>query len=143
LILKKNSNNLLKNTIRKIRSNQYRLPQLYEKLEYYEVKMIGYNSSSFEPKYSSNQPTYQSNLDYWLEKIWVIEEKIERIELDIKRFNSFISKLEDLEKFIVEGLIKQISVKQIIKENNIHRQTYYYYIKKIDNKIYEFKFKKL
>lgn len=108
---------------------------LKEKLEEYHVMMIGYNSPSFEPKYSSNQPTYQSNLDYWLEKIWVIEEKIERIELDIKRFNSFISKLDNVEKAIIEGILKQMPVKQVTKELDIDRQTYYYYIRKIDAKI--------
>lgn len=108
---------------------------LKEVLEEYHVMMIGYNSPSFEPKYSSNQPTYQSNLDYWLEKIWIVEDKIEKIEIDIKRFNSFISKLEDIEKLIAEGLIKKTPVKQAIKDLNINRQTYYYYIRKIDYKV--------
>lgn len=97
--------------------------------------MIGYNSPSFEPKYSSNQPTYQSNLDYWLEKIWVVEDKIEKIEIDIKRFNSFISKLVVIEKAIVERIIKQMPVKLVTKDLNIDRQTYYYYIRKLNLKV--------
>jgi len=108
---------------------------LKETLEEYHIMMIGYNSPSFEPKYSSNQPTYQSNLDYWLEKIWAIEEKIERIELDIKKFNSFISKLDDIEKTIVEELVKLVPYKTIIKQIGIARTTYYYYIRKLNNKV--------
>lgn len=110
---------------------------LKETLEEYHVMMIGYNSPSFEPKYSSNQPTYQSNLDYWLEKIWVIEEKIERLEQQIKRFNSFVSRLDHVEKTIVEGIIKQMTVKQVVKELKIDRQTYYYYVRKLNYKVNE------
>lgn len=107
---------------------------LKETLEEYHVMMIGYNSPSFEPKYSSNRPTYQSNLDYWLEKIWVVEGKIEKIELEIKRFDVFVSQLNDIEKNIIKGLIKSIPIKELTTKNNIDRQTYYYYYAKIEKK---------
>lgn len=133
--MKKNSKNLLKNTIRKIRNNQYRLPQLYEKLEYYEVKMIGYNSPSFEPKYSSSSPSHLSNLDYWLEKVWVVENQINKMEREIREFNKFVSELDSIEQLIVKDLIEYVPIKSIIKKLNISRTTYYYYIRKMDNNL--------
>ncbi len=133
--MKKNSKNLLKNTIRKIRNNQYRLPQLYEKLEYYEVKMVGYNSPSFEPRYSSSSPSHLSNLDYWLEKVWVVENQISKMEKEIKEFNKFISSLKLIEQLIVNDLFECVPIKNIIQKNNLDRTTYYYKVKKINNKL--------
>lgn len=133
--MKKNSKNLLKNTIRKIRNNQYRLPQLYEKLEYYEVKMIGYNSPSFEPRYSSSSPSHLSNLDYWLEKVWVVENQISKMEKEIKEFEEFVSSLGPLEQEIVKYLIDYIPIKTIITKHNISRTTYYFYIRKINGNL--------
>jgi len=135
LILKKNSKNLLKNTIRKIRNNQYRLPRLYEKLEYYEVKMIGYNSPSFEPRYSSSSPSHLSNLDYWLEKVWVVENQINNIEKEIREFYKFVDSLSVLEKNIVERLLDYMRVSDIINLNKINRNMYYFKIKSIEKKL--------
>lgn len=134
MTLKKNSKNLLKNTIRKIRNNQYRLPQLYEKLEYYEVKMIGYNSPSFEPRYSSSSPSHLRNLDYWLEKVWVVENQINKIEKEIKEFNKFVLGLDPIEQLIVKDLIEYVPIKITIKKLNVVRTTYYYYLRKIEVK---------
>ncbi len=133
--MKKNSKNLLKNTIRKIRNNQYRLPQLYEKLEYYEVKMIGYNSPSFEPRYSSSSPSHLSNLDYWLEKVWIVENQIKKIEKEIREFYKFIDSLSVLEKNIVERLLDYMRVSDIINLNKINRNMYYFKIKSIEKKL--------
>src|SRR5690554_1469661 len=105
---------------------------LYEKLEYYEVKMIGYNSPSFEPRYSSSSPSHLSNLDYWLEKVWVVENQISKMEKEIKEFEEFVSKLDPIEQQIVKDLVEYIPIKTIIKKLNISRITYYYYIRKMD-----------
>ncbi len=133
--MKKNSKNLLKNTIRKIRNNQYRLSQLYEKLEYYEIKMIGYNSPSFEPRYSSSSPSHLSNLDYWLEKVWVVENQINEMEKEIKKFNEFVLCLSELERNIVIGLLDYKRVNEIINLNKINRNMYYFKIKRIEKKL--------
>ena len=133
--MKKNSKNLLKNTIRKIRNNQYRLPQLYEKLEYYEVKMIGYNTPSFEPRYSSSSPSHLSNLDYWLEKVWVVENQINKMEKEIKEFNAFIVGLSTIEKKIVEGIYNYERPSEVIFKCKITRSEYYYNIFKIQVKL--------
>ena len=133
--MKKNSKNLLKNTIRKIRNNQYRLSQLYEKLEYYEIKMIGYNSPSFEPRYSSSSPSHLSNLDYWLEKVWVVENQINEMEKEIEKFNEFVLCLSELERNIVIGLLDYKRVNEIINLNKINRNMYYFKIKRIEKKL--------
>ncbi len=119
--MKKNSKNLLKNTIRKIRNNKYKLRQLYEKLGYYEVKMIGYNSPSFEPRYSTSSPSHLSNLDYWLEKVWVVENQINKMEKETKQIYKFIETLSPIEKNIIEGLLDYMRVSDIINLNKINR----------------------
>lgn len=135
MTLKKNSKNLLKNTIRKIRNNKYKLRQLYEKLEYYEVKMVGYNSPSFEPRYSSRNPSHLSNLDYWLEKVWIVENQINKIEKEIREFYKFIDSLSTLEKNIVERLLDYMRVSDIINLYKINRNMYYFKIKSIEKKL--------
>lgn len=132
MILKRNSKNLLKDKIRKIRNNQYKLPMLYEKLEFYEVKMIGYNSPSFEPRYGCSSPSHLSNLDYWLEKVWIVEKQIRKIEKEINEFNKFVLELDLIEQQIVNDLINSIPLTTTIKNLNIVRTTYYYYLRKIN-----------
>ncbi len=75
---------------------------LYEKLEFYEVKMIGYNSPSFEPRYSSSSPSHLSNLDYWLEKVWIVENHIKTINKQQHQFLKFMNLLDKKTRFIID-----------------------------------------
>lgn len=108
---------------------------LYEKLEFYEVKMIGYNSPSFGPRYSSGNPSHLSNLDYWLEKVWIVENQIRKTEKEIKEFSKFVLELDLIEQQIVTNMIECVPVKDIIKKIHLDRNTYYYYVRKINDRI--------
>jgi len=97
--------------------------------------MIGYNSPSFEPRYSSSSPSHLSNLDYWLEKVWVVENQINNIEKEIREFYKFVDSLSVLEKNIVERLLDYMRVSDIINLNKINRNMYYFKIKSIEKKL--------
>ena len=100
---------------------------LYEKLEYYEVKMIGYNSPSFEPRYSSSSPSHLSNLDYWLEKVWVVENQIKEINKQYLRFSKFMNLLDkEIRLIIHDRYFENIQLKEILTKYKIDRNKYYY-----------------
>ena len=96
----KNSKNSLKQWVSKIKRYELELPRLYEKLEYLEVRSIGYNSPSFEPKFGGRGAFNVYTIDYWLEKIDACEAQINKREKEIDKFNEFTSKLDDITKDI-------------------------------------------
>jgi len=91
---KRKSTSSLKLWVRTIKRYEYELPILYEKLEYLQVKSIGYNSPSFEPKFGGRGASNNYTIDYWLERIEVCEEQINKRKKEIDKFNEFISKLD-------------------------------------------------
>lgn len=100
LTSKRNSRSSLKQWVATIIRYEYELPRLYEKLEYLEVKSIGYNSPSFEPKFGGRGATTVYTIDYWLEKIDACEAQIKKKEKEISKFNEFTNKLDDITKDI-------------------------------------------
>jgi hypothetical protein len=100
LTSKKNSRSSLKQWVTTIKRYEHELPRLYEKLEYLEVKSIGYNSPSFEPKFGGRGASNVYTIDYWLEKIDACEAQINKREKEISKFNEFTNKLDDITKDI-------------------------------------------
>lgn len=136
LTLNQNSKNSLRAWVNRIKRYEAELPMLYQKLEYLEVKSIGYNSPSFEPRLSSNGSGSFKGIDYWLEKIDVCERKIKHYEDEIRKYHDFVGSLDDLERIIFhQYFYLKHSVKDIIQNNNIKRYQIYDSIKKI-NKLY-------
>ena len=124
--MKKNSINSLKKWVSKIRRYEYEIPRLYEKLEYLEVKSIGYNSPSFAPRISSKASSNSFGIDYWLEKIDECERELKYKEKEVEKYYNFLEKLEELEREIfVDYLYHRIPPRDINKKYKIHRSKIY------------------
>ena len=59
--------------IKEVREADKKIAELEEKLYYYNVKLIGYNSPNFEPRLSSTKPEFKDNRYIWIDKINKIE----------------------------------------------------------------------
>lgn len=136
LTLKQNSKNSLRAWVNRIKRYEAELPMLYQKLEYLEVKSIGYNSPSFEPRLSSNGSSSYKGIDYWLEKIDAYERKIKYIQGEIRKYNDFVRSLDAPERVIFhQYFYLKSTAKDIMQSDNIKRYKIYESIKKI-NKLY-------
>lgn len=132
MTLGKKSKNSLKQWVATIRRYEYELPRLYEKLEYLEVKSIGYNSPSFEPKFGGRSTSNNYSIDYWLEKIDDCKRKIELFEKEISRFYGFISDLITIEKEVfIKYYYKGSPPRAIISEINCNRSKFYEVINRL------------
>lgn len=100
MTLEKKSKISLKQWVTTIRRYEYKLPRLYEKLEYLKVRSIGYSSPSFEPKFGGRGSSNNYSIDYWLDRIEACEAQINKREKEIYKFNEFKSKLDDITKDI-------------------------------------------
>lgn len=136
LTLKQNSKNSLKQWVNQIKRYEVQLPLLYEKLEYLEVRSIGYNSPSFEPRLSSNSSSSYKGIDYWLEKIDACERQIKKYENEINKYKFFFETLGELEQTVLyQYFYINNSAREVLKNENIQRYQIYESIKKI-NKLY-------
>ena len=129
---KKNSKNSLKRWVLSIKYYEYELPNLYDKLEYLEVKSIGYNSPSFSPRISSSPSSNYKGFDYWLGLIDDCERKIKLYETEIEKYYKFKDSLSDLEQTILhEYFYIGLPPRDIIYNKPMKRYQFYEYIKKI------------
>lgn len=120
LTLKQNSKNSLKQWVNKIKRYEAQLPLLYEKLEYLEVRSIGYNSPSFEPRLSSNGSSSYKGIDYWLEKIDACERQIAYYERELMKYTLLIHDLGELESNIFSGYCLELkSLRNLALSNKI------------------------
>lgn len=134
--MKQNSKNSLKQWVNQIKRYEVQLPLLYEKLEYLEVRSIGYNSPSFEPRLSSNSSSSYKGIDYWLEKIDACERQIKKYENEINKYKFFFETLGELEQTVLyQYFYINNSAREVLKNENIQRYQIYESIKKI-NKLY-------
>lgn len=124
--MKKNSVDSLKRWVSKIKRYEHEIPRLYEKLEYLEVKSIGYNSPSFAHRISSNGSCNSLGIDFWLEKIDECEKKLRYKEKEVIKFYNFLKTLDQLEKDIfVDYLYHGTQPKKICVKYNINRMKIY------------------
>lgn len=121
----------------KIRRYEYEIPKLYEKLEYLEVKSIGYNSPSFEARISSNGSSAYLGIDFWLEKIDDCEREIKYKEIEVKKYLNFSNQLEELERYIfIDYFYNFFSPREIITKHEIKRSSFYNCVNKIIKSFY-------
>src|SRR5690554_7809222 len=117
LTLEKKSKSSLKQWVTTIRRYEYELPRLYEKLEYLEVKSIGYSSPSFEPKFGARGSSNNYSIDYWLERIEACEARINKREQEIDKFNEFTTKLDgEIKDIFFNYFYHCISINELLKK---------------------------
>ena len=91
--------------IKSVKEADKKIEELEDKLYYYEVKLIGYNSPNFEPRLSSTKPEYKDNRYYWIDKISQIESQIKTQNKLKAQYATLVTKLNLNEKNILDELI--------------------------------------
>ncbi|MDZ4196400.1 MAG: hypothetical protein U1C51_04020, partial [Candidatus Izemoplasmatales bacterium] len=80
--------------------------ELQEKLEFYNMKLIGYKGVSYDRIGSSgSRSSGDSELLYWLEKIDKIKDMIEKNELIIKKYEYFKIRLKKNLSILLETIV--------------------------------------
>lgn len=83
--------------IKEVREADKKIAELEEKLYYYNIKLIGYNSPNFEPRLSSTKPEYKDNRYIWIEKIDMLENLIKMHIKILNEYNEFKKEMKKQE----------------------------------------------
>lgn len=103
-----------------------KIKELEEKLQYYNVKLVGYNSPKFDSVVISKTNYYSDNKIYWLEKIEETEKKIISLKAIINNYECFVSGLSQQENLVMDFLImRRYKVDQVVRIMNVSRSRVY------------------
>jgi len=84
--------------------------ELQEKLEFYNMKLIGYKGVSYDRIGSSgSRSSGDSELMYWIDKIELVENSLVEQKAVIRKYNEFNLILTSLERRLLEEKIMQVS----------------------------------
>lgn len=133
----KNSRTLLNKPfydwIKEVREADKKIKELEDKLYYYNVKLIGYNSPNFEPRLSSTKPEYKDNRYFWIIKIDDIQNEINTNLTLVRDFKKFKTKLTKQEKEVLMHYYDNNKVKL-----NVSKSYSYVILNNIALKFYSF-----
>jgi hypothetical protein len=79
--------------------------ELLDKLEYYNVKFIGYKGINYGQIITNPMPRNDKDMLYWLDKIDEVERKIKINNSIIRDYEFFISNLSKVETIIINSLL--------------------------------------
>lgn len=106
--------------------------ELQEKLEFYNMKLIGYKGVSYDRIGSSGSRTSgDSELLYWLDKITIIENQIRQANQKLSEYKLVIKKLNDIQKTVLESIINNQWIEKIKIEIKQSRSRVYQIIDEI------------
>lgn len=126
---KKQLNDSFYQWIKEVQEADSKIKELEEKLKYYNMKLVGYNSPSFDSVVVSKSNYYRNNKVYWLEKVDLIEKEIQINQSKQKSYKYFISKLTAIEYLVLrEVIVKKLSIIEFCNKFNVSRN-YVYEIK--------------
>lgn len=100
--------------------------ELQEKLEFYNMKLIGYKGISYDRIGSSgSRSSGDSELLYWLDKIDKTEKQISSNNRILLEFRLFTGKLDSIELTIINEIL---FYKKLVKSKNITTKSHRYQI---------------
>lgn len=80
--------------------------ELQEKLEFYNMKLIGYKGVSYDRIGSSgSQSSGDSELLYWLDKIIQTENEIEQTYRVLRDYKTFVDLIDPIERIVLNATI--------------------------------------
>lgn len=91
--------------IKEIKVFQSKLKKLKEELKFYNSKLIGCSSISYDIIRTSSSISSNDKITFWLIKIEEVENEIKQLIRQITPFNSFVSALSTQEQQVLELLI--------------------------------------
>ncbi len=96
--------------------------ELQEKLEFYNMKLIGYKGVSYDRIGSSgSRSSGDSDLLYWLDKMDIIEKQVFNNNKIISSYYSFLSKITCDEILLLKQLIIENKVNNFSKSDKYKR----------------------
>jgi len=106
--------------------------ELQEKLEFYNMKLIGYKGVSYDRIGSSGSRTSgDSELLFWLDKITAIENRIREVERILSEYKSIMKNLNDIQKTVLGSIVNNQWIEKIKKEIKQSRSRVYQIINEI------------
>jgi hypothetical protein len=106
--------------------------ELQEKLEFYNMKLIGYKGVSYDFIGSSgSRSSGDSELLFWLDKIVIIENQIRQANQKLSEYKLVIKKLNDIQKTVLESIINNQWIEKIKIEIKQSRSRVYQIIDEI------------
>ncbi len=106
--------------------------ELQEKLEFYNMKLIGYKGVSYDRIGSSGSRTSgDSELLFWLDKITAIENRIREVERILSEYKSIMMNLNDIQKTVLGSIVNNQWIEKIKKEIKQSRSRVYQIINEI------------
>ena len=101
--------------IDQVRRSKRKLPELQEKLRFYNMKFIGYNGVSYEFSGSkSGNSKGDENLLYWMDKIDAVNKEIQILDEIIRKYDDFFETLNVIEQKVLTQLVSISSLKVLI-----------------------------
>lgn len=106
--------------------------ELQEKLEFYNMKLIGYKGVSYDRIGSSgSRSSGDSELLYWLDKITAIENRIKEVERLLSEYKSIMKNLNDIQKTVLGSIVNNQWIEKIKIETKQSRSRVYQIIDEI------------
>lgn len=111
--------------IDQVRRSMRKQLELKEKLDFYNMKVIGYKGASYEYTGSAMIDTIgDETLLYWLDKINEVEVLIDNNEKIMKNFISFKSILKQELRDVLLAIIERKNIQVVLDELSIKRGSY-------------------
>jgi len=96
--------------------------ELLEKLEYYNMKFVGYKGVNYERIGSSSSGSGDKDLLYWLEKIDQVNYQLKKVKKILEDAVSYRSKLNENEVIVFDHLLFKLETLKHVQERlNVNR----------------------
>jgi hypothetical protein len=113
--------------------------ELLDKLEYYNVKFIGYKGINYGQIITNPMPRNDKDMLYWLDKIDETERKLLSIRKLLMQYEKFIETLSDKEKFILRNKCESLKENENQKEKKqLSKSLQYKSVNQIIRQWYQF-----
>lgn len=106
--------------------------ELHEKLEFYNMKLIGYKGVSYDRIGSSgSRSSGDSELLYWLDKITAIENRNREVDRILSEYKSIMKNLNDIQKTVLGSIVNNQWIEKIMIDIKQSRSRVYQIIDEI------------
>lgn len=109
--------------------------ELLEKLEYYNVKFMGYKGVNYGGLPGGGRIKGDEDMLYWLDKIDCVERELSSLQPIIEKYNVFLNTLDPNHKTVLLSVIEgSLASKNCSEKLNVSKQKYYDMINQIVRK---------
>ena len=123
--------------IDQVRRSKRKLTELQEKLQFYNMKFIGYNGVSYEFSGSKTGGSKgDENLLYWMGKIDTVNKELQILDEVIRKYDDFLETLNVIEQKVLTQLVSLSSLKAISLQLDVKTESLIQIRTRIANKWY-------